>query len=272
MTDETTAPGAAPAAASNEATETSATQTDAVPTTAISGDAPATPEAPRPKGVQKRIDELTANWRTTERDRDHWRELALKNAQPSPAPAAPQGKPTLEQFEYDQEKYADALVEWRLNEREKERESKQKEQETRAAAEKRTKTFVERESKYATDKDDYRPLSVIGMDPSWSFATQTMADAILEADEGPALLHYLDTHRDEASRIAQMSPTQTALALGRIVARLTAPEPVTTPQISSAPPPAPTIKPTAPVAKDPSSMSDTEFAAWRRKTIAAKRG
>lgn len=36
-------------------------------------------EEPRkPRGVQKRIDELTGNWRNAERERDHWREVAMR--------------------------------------------------------------------------------------------------------------------------------------------------------------------------------------------------
>jgi hypothetical protein len=39
-------------------------------------------DAPKAKGVQKRLDELTRNWRETERDRDHWRELAMRTQAP----------------------------------------------------------------------------------------------------------------------------------------------------------------------------------------------
>jgi hypothetical protein len=269
MTDETTAPdGAATAAAPQGISETSAPQTDAAPTTAIPGDAPATPEA-KPKGVQKRIDELTGNWRNAERDRDYWREQAIKGQQP-PAPVVT-GKPTLEQFEFDQEKFLEALADWKLNERDKAAETKRKETEAKEAAEKRTKTFVEREAKYAAGKDDYRSVAEVGNDPSF-ICTPAMAEAILEAEEGPALLHYLDTHRDEAARIAQMSPTQTALALGRIIARPAAPEPVA-PQIPTAPKPVPVVKASAPLEKGLSDeLPVKEWLARRNKDVAKKRG
>ena len=264
MTTETALEGAAPAA-----TPTGELEPTATPDT--TGNAPATPDKPR--GVQKRIDELTANWRTTERDRDHWRELALKNASPAPAPVAPQGKPTLEQFEYDQERYNDALVDWKLSERDKAAEAKRKEQETKEAAEKRTKSFAERETKYAATNSEYRSVSAIGNDPSF-VCTPAMAEAILEAEDGPAILHHLDTHRDEASRIAQMSPTQAALALGRIVAQITAPAPVIPePQITAAPKPVPVVKATAPIEKGlTDELPVKEWLARRNKEAAKKRG
>lgn len=240
------APGAAPAAAPNGDAEVTATQ--------ITGDAPATPEAPKgpPKGVQKRIDELTANWRTTERDRDHWRELALKNQQAPAAPVAPQGKPTLEQFEFDQEKYLEALAEWKLTEREKANEKAQKEKAEADKKAKRTQAFSERALKYAEGKENLRSLVEISSDPSLPI-TEAMGEAILDSDDGPALLHYLDANRVEAARIAQLSPYQAALALGRIGAKLAAPPPEPEPQITAAPKPVPTVKPSAPT---PKGLSD----------------
>lgn len=264
MTDETAL--AATDAAPNGATETSSTQ--------ATGDASAPPaETKGPaKGVQKRIDELTANWRNTERDRDHWRELALQKAQEKPVvPSAPQGKPTLEQFEFDQERYIDALAEWKLNEATKAAEAKRKEDESKTAAAKRRAAFDEKAAKYAADKADYHALI---SDPTLP-VSQAMAEAILDAeDDGPALLYHLAQNRDEAARIFNLPERQAALALGRIVAKLSAPPPpVETPQIPAAPKPVPVVKPTAPVDRGLSDeMSVKEWLARRNKEVAKKRG
>lgn len=82
-------------------------------------------EPPKPKGVQKRIDELTRNWRETERHRDYWRELALRSNQEKPqpkedAPTVPQSrpKPTLESCDFDQERLTEELTVWTLEQTE----------------------------------------------------------------------------------------------------------------------------------------------------------
>ena len=265
MIDENTAQVAATDAAPNGATEISSTQ--------VTGDASAQPaESKGPaKGVQKRIDELTANWRNTERDRDHWRELALQKAQEKPAaPSVPQGKPTLEQFEFDQERYIDALAEWKLAEVRKADEAKRKEDEGKSAAAKRRAAFDERAAKYAADKADYQTLI---SDPTLP-VSQAMAEAILDADEdGPALLYHLAQNRDEAARIFNLPERQAALALGRIVAKLSAAPPVETPQIPTAPKPVPVVKPSAPVERGLSDeLPVKEWMARRNKEAAKKRG
>lgn len=263
MIDETTATAATDAVPQG-ATEVSSTQT--------SGDASAPPaETKGPaKGVQKRIDELTANWRTTERDRDHWRELALQKAQAPVAPSAPQGKPTLEQFEFDQERYIDALADWKLSEATKAAEAKRKEDEGKSAAAKRRAAFDERAAKYAADKADYQALI---SDPTLP-VSQAMAEAILDADEdGPALLYHLAQNRDEAARIFNLPERQAALALGRIVAKLSAAPSVEAPQIPTAPKPVPVVKPSAPVERGLSDeLPVKEWLARRNKEAAKKRG
>src|SRR5689334_5427715 len=63
------------------------------------------PAKPKPSGVQKRLDELTRNWRQAERDRDHWREQATRNQSQPAQPQAAQGEPSLEQFNGDAAKF-----------------------------------------------------------------------------------------------------------------------------------------------------------------------
>src|SRR5512140_2489391 len=68
-------------------------------------DATANTDEPHGKpGVQKRIDELTRKRYEAEREREYWREVALRNQQaqaqqmPQQPMPQPQGKPTREQF------------------------------------------------------------------------------------------------------------------------------------------------------------------------------
>jgi hypothetical protein len=88
-----------------------------------------------------------------------------------------------------------------------------------------------------------------------------MAEAIIESEKGAEVLYHLGSHPDEAKRIAMLSPLAAARELGRIEARLSMPAPRTT---TKAPPP---VKPVgasdAGVRKDPATMSQAEYEAWR---------
>lgn len=93
---------------------------------------------------------------------------------------------------------------------------------------------------------------------------------VLECDAPAKVLHYLGTHLDEAEELGSMTPTQAARRIARIEDRLGR---VEEPKPTSAP------KPIAPVSgaggsginKEPSAMSDREFAEWRRRQIAQRR-
>src|SRR5690349_1903172 len=112
MTDETAATNAAPAAIAAESQ--------------VAESAPAPEKAPEQDGFTKRIDELTKNWRDTERradeaarsadearrDAQYWRDQALRAQQPPNAPqAATEEVKTLADFGYDEAKYQTHLIE-----------------------------------------------------------------------------------------------------------------------------------------------------------------
>jgi hypothetical protein len=81
---------------------------------------------------------------------------------------------------------------------------------------------------------------------------------------------YLAEHREVATQIAALPPMAAAREMGRIEAKLSAPTPA--PVVSKAPAPPPKIEAVNPeVAQDPSTMSDKEFATWRRRQIAQRR-
>lgn len=247
MTDTTSPEGDATAAAPNGDSETSAT-----PPTPEGGTTP--PESKVPEWAQKRFNELTAQLRANERDAAHWREVAMAKAQqPAPQPEPAQGEPTLEQFEYDQAKYAKALVAYELKRANEQAEKDRAEHAKQEAAAKRFQSFAEREAAFAASNPGYRFASAIGRDQTIRI-TEPMAEAILEADDGPALLNYLDQHREEAARIAALPNSKAVLALGKLAASLSVPPtPPPEPQITAAPKPVPTVKPSAPT---PKGLSD----------------
>lgn len=219
-------------------------------------------DRPKAKGVQKRIDELTSNWRTAERDRDYWRELALKSAQPEPKPVeqpASTGKPALDQYEsYDE--YVEALADWKYEQRAlQERERSQKQQQEQTQAEK-VRSFQARADAVRETHPDFDQVVTNPTLP----ISQAMADAAYASEKGPEILYHLGQNPQEADRIYRMSPIEAAMAIGRIEATLSRPARTK----SSAPEP---IEPVSGVggvqSVDPDRMTMEQYASWRIKQL-----
>lgn len=235
-------------------------------------DNPAKPEVDAPEqpakkgGVEKRIDELTRLRRQAERESEYWRELALSKkaeAQAEPAPAST-GKPTLEAFEYDQEKYAEALVDWKVSERLKaaeEAKAKQTQEEQQKTV---RSTFAERQNAAMQKYEDYAdvafnvPLS------------KPMEDAIMRMENGPDVAYYLGSNPEKAAEIRNMEPVHQVIALARIEAGLEKPNQMPErpkPQITKAPPPPSSVNANSPVSKDPEKMTIEEWTKWRNSQL-----
>lgn len=234
-----------------------------------SGDAPA--QQPRKKpGVHQRIDELTKSFREAEREREYWREQALRaqqqTQQPQPTqaatPEADSGEPTLESCDFDQSRYQRELYQ-HLRKQEKQQEAEQA---------KRQK-FVEKVAAFRVEHPDYDQLV---SNPNLPL-TKPVVDVIHETDDPPAIAYYLAQNPEEAAAIAQMTPHQIGRAIGRIEAKLSAPPPATqtTRQVepktvSKAPAPVTTLSGSPAVKKSYEDMSPKEYAEARRKEREAK--
>jgi hypothetical protein len=85
------------------------------------------------------------------------------------------------------------------------------------------------------------------------------------SDAGAKLIHHLGTDLDEAARIVSLPPLQMARELTKLELKLsqTKAKPV-----SNAPAPITPISAASASSKDPSSMTDAEFAKWRKSQIA----
>ena len=133
-------------------------------------------------------------------------------------------------------------------------------------------TWQQKEAEFAAKQADYRDVAY---DPSVPI-TSAMAEAIAESDVGPQVAYYLGKNRDEAARIAGLSPLAAAREIGRIEARLAA-KPVA-PPVTKAPPPPPKIEASDATVTvrpdDPDSdraMSDAEWLRKREKQLQRKR-
>ncbi|WP_337053998.1 hypothetical protein [Pseudoxanthomonas sp. USHLN014] len=218
------------------------------------------------KGVGKRIDELTKAREDAKRERDYWREQALRNQQPAPTQQrdeqAVDDEPKPEDFEFDLGKYNRAWYEWRKGQDDKASAAAKKQE----AERERQRKFQESAVAFVESNPDFHevisnPLLPISVE---------MAEVISEADNPAAVAYYLGKNPQEAQRIAEMSPAGIGRAIGRIEASLSTPAPEAprqpTPKtVTKAPPPVTTLSGSPAVVKSLDDMSMAEYDAARRK-------
>lgn len=94
-----------------------------------------------------------------------------------------------------------------------------------------------------------------------------LGEAILEADDPAAVLHYLGTNPDTAAELHGLSAIQVARKIAKIEAELSKPA---APKVSNAPKP---ISPTKPVARDGGKLSDDlPIDEWARRFYQMRKG
>lgn len=221
--------------------------------------------------VQKRIDELV--WKNAELRRQM---DALQKPAAPPQPAKPIVAPTLEQFEYDEDKfrkaqqdYIDSLVDQKIADRlskvEQERQVKAREQ-----------TFQQRQQEFASKNPEYVEKVIQGAERGEWACSEAMAEMIQESDKGPEVALYLASNPDVAKQIAGLSDRAAARELGRIEAKLEKPVVAPVTRISQAPPPAPKLEASdgavTPKTTDPDSdkLSNEEWNRLEKKRMAKR--
>ena len=203
------------------------------------------------KSASERIQEIT--WARHEAERraaEAERQLAEFRAAKQQEPAAPAGKPALDQFQ-DYDSYVEAVAEWRAGEAVRAALSAN-EQKTQAAAQaaqnkQRTESWAKNQAAVRQAIPDYD--EVVGL--SEVVVAPHVTDTILESDRGPEVAYYLAQHPEKADQINGLSPIAAARAIGRIEASL--PELPVAARISKAPAP---IKPVSASSSAPIGISD----------------
>lgn len=198
--------------------------------------APEATEDKKSKGVQKRIDELTANWRNEQREKEWLRqqyEMLQKQVQapqqPTAPAKAPEGRPSIDQFE-DVNDYVEAVTDWKLKQADSLREASSKqEREQRAQQEVVSKINqqIDKARQKYSDFDD-----VVLNNPSLPIP-QHIAATLADMDGGMDVAYHLGMNPDAAQRIASLPPGRQLVELGKIEAALAS----NTRKTTSAPPP-----------------------------------
>ncbi|MBA2403170.1 MAG: hypothetical protein H0V66_00240, partial [Bdellovibrionales bacterium] len=217
------------------------------------------PARPKNKGVGKRINELTKDKHDAIRERDYWREQAMRQqAEPQQIDPSAQvdkpsdGRPMREDYDFDEDRYLEAFADWHLLKRERAVEQAKAKEQERVRAVK----FEEQAAEFAAEHPDfYERLQAPDLR-----VTEQMKAVVLETDNPPAVAYHLATHPDEAAAIAQMTPIAAARAIGRIEASLSVPtRPAEIPSppktVTSAPAVASSVSARSPVVKPAAAMS-----------------
>ena len=253
---------ASPAPQPGEATQTPAPDASAKPEQEAKPDAneEAEPKHTLPKGVQKRIDRLTREKYRLQAELEVARKQAPQS-EPKPQPAT--GEPKADQFK-SYEEYLEARVEWRagqhLEKRLGELREKAQRQAGQAEQEKLQAQWEKRISEALTTYDDFEEVALSPEVP----ISEPMMAAILRSPKGADVAYHLGKNHDLAAQIAGLDPISAAIRIGEIAASLSRPTPKKT---TGAPPPISPVGGRATTSKDPSNMTDAEFAQWRREQI-----
>ena len=198
-------------------------------------------EPRKPRGVQKRIDELTGNWRNAERERDHWREVAMRSIQ------APEPVYDDQGYDYSEQAAQPLSIEAII----------QQAKEAIVAEQRKAELSQKAESFKASVSD---PETQEFLNSPYAPITQEMADIMLEHESGAQIAHWLARNQSEAARIAQLPPHKQALALITASSKATPPK-----RVTSAPAPIQRVAGKGAAAPSAENMSMEEYVAWRNQ-------
>lgn len=240
-------------------------------------DAGADDQPKRARGVQKRIDELTANWRNAERRVDELARMLQgtlgqgqqPSAQPPQTAEAPL-PPDIAQWvgpppdpakfaagEFDPEFIrAAAKHDIRVDQ------AQMAAQQRYVQAQQAQAQFGQRVASIMEQAVTANPQIADTLhDPSFPMP-QHVVRALTEADAPADVLAHLARNREEAARIAKLSPTAAIKEIGKIEARMSAAASAPSEPTAAPPPPRPVRGAGAPP-RDPTRMSYAEYKAYR---------
>jgi hypothetical protein len=197
------------------------------------------PEKPSlPKGVQRRIDKITRQKYEAERRAEALEAQLQQRPAPQAQPQANAEKPTLEQFDYDDAAYIEALTDWKLEQKLTAERKQNAEAQRRSQQEQVYQDFEsKRQATLTQGVTKYEDFEEVVIDNPEVVITPQMADIITDSEIGHEIAYYLGSNTAESESISKLSPLKQAAAIAKLENKL-ASKPAK--KISSAPEP---IKP-----------------------------
>lgn len=216
---------------------------------------------------QKRIDRLTKRAAEAERRAEEAERRANELEQKSkPAPAATADEPDPADFD-DYDEYLTAFTDWKAA-------SKAKPSSKEAAKEPKPKAkpddkapaddqeFADALEDVQEAFEDWRKkhddFDEVVTHPDVQI-TRDMVLAMAESDDPGGIAYHLGKNREEAARIAALSPIAQAREIGKIEATLAAPKPAPTKKTTQAPDPIDPVRGASSASKEPADMSFKEY-------------
>lgn len=160
-------------------------------------------------------------------------------------------KPTLAAYGGDTEAYADALTDWKLEQRDRASSQAKAQEQGKTIQDKTEKLYAEAEELEGFDRDAFDELPL----------TPHIAQALIDSDVPAKLMAYMASNAKEVERISKLSPARQAAELGKLELKLTS-----APKVSKAPAPITPIGNRGSVSTgDIGKMSVEEYLAMRSK-------
>ena len=228
-------------------------------------DSPETKPAPKKNSFQERISTKTRQAKEAEqRALEAEQRARVLEQRVTELVGDPGEFPSLEQFDYDQGKYTQAVIDYnaKLNQQNIQGALAEQERLTADNAKKSAQTavvdaFKEKQTAFATEHEDYAQTV---SNPALPMG-RTITQAVVMADNGPAIAYHLGKNPDVAAEINSLPAPMAMMRIGQLSAQLSTP---VIPKQTNAPAPAKT-----PVAKgsaskkDPENMTTIEYAKHR---------
>ncbi len=219
------------------------------------------PKRPK-KSAQKRIAELTAKYRHTEREVQELRRLLSEQGRTQEAQSVQQPqKPKRDQFD-DEDVYFEALADYRAEQKITEREQRQRQKSEQDRQQQQQQEFQKKvQSVNNTGIDTFDDYDEVVIENSDLQISDSMAQSIIEMDQGHLVAYHLGKNPQKAEQIAQKSAYRQTIELTKLEDQLSQKSKKKT---TKTPPPVNPVsgqKETA--SKDPSKMTMDEWMDWR---------
>lgn len=266
--------------------ESAVTTEESAPSPADDSDSDTT-TTPRSR-AQERIEDLVAQRNAAKEYADYWRDKALEVLQsnkstPRVAPEQPElsdEPPTIEQFKFNQSEWSKALSKFHEA---RARVVVQEELRAERSSQEQREVLSNFETKIEAFKVDHPDWDILMANPKLPQLDKVASAMVVASDHSAALTYALAKNPDQAVKISRMSPTQQALAIGRLENEVskpvnTAPVPAEVPKpkakpkvVSAAPvPPTPVPSGGSPT-ESPETMDKYEWMKWRQEQARSRR-
>lgn len=253
-----------PPAESGTPAQNEAPSADATPP---GGDKPATPDQAEKRGTsryERKISRLHKERAEAVARADLLERQLAESRAPKPSD---DGRPKLEQFDYDPEKYASAVADYEKGRSLKEGETKAREHATKQYRERLTNDWEEKTANAEVKYPDFDKV-VGNLEPN-----TPLAIAIIEAENADDVAYYLMKNQEVLGRILKLNPLAAVREIGKLEAKLLADPPVKPKTPSKAPAPISPVSGSATVSakslSDP-EISYDEFVRIRNKELGRK--